>query len=420
MSLKPLVALAALLAAVPLPAQTPIAPGQTVTGRLQEGDARMEGSYYDAYVIRGPRQAAVLVTMHSDDLDAYLVSGRESGGAWEEHSSNDDAGGSTDARMIAFLGEDGTVQVRAAAASDDEVGGYTLRVTLMGEPDAVPVRAGQTVRGRLERTDHEGVTGFEDHYAIQAAPDDTITIHVESDEFDPAVAVGGAHGGLVSFEAYDDDGGPGTNAALVVRVGGPEPYHLVVHAFDPGSTGAYTLRLAPGADVEGMDWDSKPDSTWADTDTAVVVMDSAAEWTDTTIIMAVDTVAWTPADSLFTDSAAVPYMPFTVTAGEPVAGVLGESPPDEDGRYFEHFIYTARTGERLRISLTSESVDPLVAIGTGTFCSFDALAQDDDGGRGWNAELEWTAPESGEYVIRVTTAAPGEAGTFVLRVHSIP
>lgn len=419
MSLKPL-AILALLAAVPLPAQTPITPGQTVSGRLEEGDRRMEGSYYDAYVVRGQPGERVLVRMHSEDLDAYLVSGREGADGWSEESSNDDAGGSTDARVIAFLGDDGTVELRAAGG-EDEVGRYTLRVTLLGTPATVPIRAGQTIRGRLETTDHEGVTGYEDHYTVQGTPGDTITVHVESSEFDPAVAMGGLHEGLVTFEAYDDDGGPGTNAALVARLGGPEPYALVVHAFEPGSTGAYTIRVVAGADTENLDWDSdKKPAGWSDADTAVVMMDSAAVSTDTIFTMAIDTVAWTEADSMYTDSAAaVPYMPLAVAAGETVEGVLGEGSRDEHGRWFEHFIYTARAGERLRISLASDNLDPRVAVGTGTLCRFEPVAEDDNGGRDWNAELEWTAPGAGEYVIRVTTATPGETGTFVLRVQAI-
>lgn len=436
MSLKTLAVLS-LLAAVPLPAQTPIAPGQTVTGRLQEGDARMEGSYYDAYTVRGRPGERVLVRMHSQDFDALLVSGRETVDGWSQESWNDNPGGSRDPRLIAFVGDDGTVEVRAAAAGEDLVGVYTLSLSLLGEPPAASIRPGQTVRGRLERTDHEGVTGFEDHYRIDGTPGDTFTIHVESSDFDPAVAVGGSHRGQVYFEAYDDDGGRGNNAGLVVQLGGPEPYYLVVHAFMPGSTGAYTLRLVQGADTENLDWDSdkEPDAgTWTEADTAVVTTTTdSVVWSDTamvvdgvvfvdtTIAATVDTVAWTEADSMFTDSAAaVPYMPLTVSAGDEVSGVLGEGARDEDGRWFEHFIYTARAGERLRISLRSQSVDPRVAIGTGTLGRFEPLAEDDNGGREWNAELEWTAPESGSYVIRATTAFPGEVGPFVLRVQSIP
>lgn len=417
MSLKSL-AIIAVLAALPLPAQTPLTPGQTVTGTLREGDAQRNGRYYDAYVIRGRPGERVLVRMNSEEIDPLLISGHQSGGEWVEETLNDNAGASSDARVIAYLGDDGTVELRATttpAPAAERAGRYTLSLTLLGEPSVASIRPGQTVRGRLETTDHEDVTGFEDHYRIEGTPGDTITIHLESTDFDPALALGGRSDGVVQFEAYDDDSGPGTSAALIAQIAGPEPY-LLVHAFMPGTTGAYTLRIVRGADTESLDGDSDKEPAWL-ADSVLVTTDSAVV-TDTVFTMAVDTVLWTdPA----TDSAAVmPYLPLTVAAGERVNGVLGQGAPDEDGRWFEHFIYTARAGERLRISLTSDDLDLRVAVGTGTLCHFDALAQDDGGGRDRRAQLDWTAPESGEYVIRVTTAVPGETGTFVLRVDSIP
>jgi hypothetical protein len=49
---------------------------------------------------------------------------------------------------------------------------------------------------------------------------------------------------------------------------------------------------------------------------------------------------------------------------------------------------------------------------------FETLAEDDDSGGELNAELGYTVPRAGEYVIQVSTAAPGQTGPFVLRVRS--
>jgi hypothetical protein len=418
MSLKPLAVLS-LLAAVSLPAQTPLTPGQTVIGTLREGDAQTDGRYQDTYVIRGRPGERVLVRMHSEEIDPFLMSGRQRGDEWAPETLNDNAGASSDARVIAYLGDDGMVEVRATstpAPAAERAGRYTLSVTRLGEPSIASIRPGQAVRGRLETTDHEDVTGFEDHYRIQGTPGDTIIIILESTDFNPVVALGGKSDGVVQFDAYSDDSGPGTSAALIAQIAGPEPY-LMVHARVPGATGSYTLLMARGEDAVSLDGDSGNEPAWL-ADSVLVTADSAVA-TDTVFTVLVDT-AWTEADSLFTDSAAVPYMPLTVGAGERVNGVLGEGTRDEDGRWFEHFIYSARAGERLRISLTSDDVDPRVAVGTGTSCDFDALAADDNRGRERHARLEWTAPESGAYVIRVTTAVPGATGSFVLRVESIP
>ncbi|HEU0298153.1 MAG TPA: hypothetical protein VFR37_01840, partial [Longimicrobium sp.] len=94
-------------------------------------------------------------------------------------------------------------------------------------------------------------------------------------------------------------------------------------------------------------------------------------------------------------------------------------PQDEDGAWYREFTYMATAGERLRVSVGSEHMDTRVLIGTGFDERFDAVAEDDNGGRGGNAELTWTFPYAGEYTLRVTTAIPGEAGPFILRVKSI-
>jgi hypothetical protein len=300
-------------------------------------------------------------------------------------------------------------------------------VSLLGQPSAVPIRLGQTLSGRLERTDHEGVTGYEDYYAVQGSPGDTVTIYVESDEIDPAVASGGMSDGPMFFDDYDADGGPGTNAALVTVVGGPEPYYVMVHSFVPCATGAYTLRMEAGAHPgpPGYAHDEWPGSAQWQADSVLVTdevySDSAA--VDTTIAPTTAAVPWPAADADSMASGLVDLAAYTarpVNADGWVVGTLDEVRQDEEGRYFEHFTYTARAGERLRISVTAEHLDTSVAIGTGTYLRFEPLAQDESSGREWNPELEWTAPESGEYIIRVSGAFPGEAGVFTLRVRSIP
>lgn len=63
-------------------------------------------------------------------------------------------------------------------------------------------------------------------------------------------------------------------------------------------------------------------------------------------------------------------------------------------------------------------MDTFLRIGTGTFDRFETLAEDDDGGGDLNAELSYTVPRAGEYVIQVSTAAPGQTGPYVLIVRS--
>jgi hypothetical protein len=409
MSLKALAALAALAAAAPLAAQTPIAPGQTVTGRLEEGDRQMEdGSYYDAYVIRGRPGERVIVRMMSDDFDTYLHWGYEEDGEWVDEDENDDSGDGTDSRLVLQLDDDGAYELRAAGFDEGEEGAYELRVSPAGEPRVMPLRIGQVVEGELSTGDFDGEEGYEDHYVIRGRTGTLATIDAESDDFDTYLRFGVWRDGELDDDAEDDDGGQGTNSQLVVEFEDDTEYRVVVQAFDGEGDGAYTLRVREGdvsdPDDDGDDWSDDEDGSDDDDDSD----DDSDDDVDDD---------WPPTDSVAVYpgmSTVVPVSPI-----ETVQGMLEEtSAQDEDGGYYQEFSYRARAGERLQVRVSSGDIDPYVALGTGTGDDFDAMAEDDDGGPGFDAKLSWTVEEDGVYVIRVSSALPGESGPFVLRLRS--
>lgn len=385
---------ASVVAAAPLPAQTRIGAGETVTGTLEQGDRQMEdGAFYDAYVIRGRPGETLLVRMTSDDFDTYLHWGREEDGEWEEEDGNDDSGDGTDSRLVVHLLDDGEYELRAAGFDGDEEGEYELRVVAMGQPSAGRIRVGETVRGELDESDHEGADGYEDHYVITGVPGTRLTVFAEADDFDTYVAFGAWRDGALDVEEEDDDGGQGTNSRMVAELGDEREYHVVVRSFSGDETGAYTLRVAEGAVSEGWDDDGEGDP---EDDEAEEEHDHASE-----------------------DFSGIGYTIVPVCAGEQVQGVLDdEDARDEDGAYYQQFTCQARAGERLTIGVSSDEVDAYVAIGMGMYDEFQIAADDDDGGGDLNAELTWTVPEDGEYTIHVSTAAPGQTGAFVLLLGS--
>ncbi|HEU0054182.1 MAG TPA: hypothetical protein VFQ39_13440 [Longimicrobium sp.] len=107
----------------------PIALGQTVTGSLDASDATADDdSYYELWRFQGRAGQRIVVTLRSEDFDAYLAWGRMDGGDWEEIDSDDDSAGGTDARLEITLGEDGVAVIRANTLSGGETGAYTLSV----------------------------------------------------------------------------------------------------------------------------------------------------------------------------------------------------------------------------------------------------------------------------------------------------
>jgi hypothetical protein len=402
----------AVLAALasPAAAQTPITPGQTVTGTLEEGDRQMEdGAFYDAYVIRGRPGETVLVRMRSDDFDTYLHWGSERGGEWVEEQENDDAGDGTDSRLVVRLGGDGEYELRAAGFDEDEEGDYELQVTAMGEVRPSRLRVGQTVEGRLDESDYAGEEGFEDHYAIQGSPGSQITVYAESEDFDTYLVFGAWRGGELEVTAEDDDGGQETNSEMLAEFGDDGVHHVVVRSFDGEETGTYTLRVVEGAvsdewddNAEGDEdyedeHDHGEDEDWEDEEAE----DEDEDWDPASVEVSTDTVTIIP-----------------VFADEPLEDVLGDDDSqDEDGAYYQQFIYQARAGERLAIGVASDELDAYVAIGRGWDDEFRPLAENDLGGSGGDARLEFMVPRDGVYTVHVS-ASPGETGAFVLTVRS--
>jgi hypothetical protein len=384
-----LLLVAASLAAAPVSAQTPLRVGQTVTGTLESGDARMEDVYFDAYVIRGRPGERVVVRMVSDDFDTYLRWGNEQDGEWEDQNSDDDGGEGTDSRLVVTLGEEGQYELHAAGFGEDAVGAYTLSVS---EPVAATperIRLGQTVEGEITESDAEGEYGFEDHYVLTGRQGDVVTIFVDSDEIDTYLSFGVWEDGAYREMAEDDDAGVGTNAQLVVELEESGEYRLIVRSFLGEDMGPYTLRVQEGAaefpqDEEDFDEEEMDEELFE--------------------------------ESEFTYEGSVIG---PVQAGREVNGTLGEGADEDEEelvQYYHDYTYRAAAGERLTIRVSSDEIDSYVAIGTGAGDDFAALAEDDDSGELLNARLEHEVEDAGEYIIRVTSAFP-DRGSYVLLVE---
>jgi hypothetical protein len=382
---------AAPLAAAPAAAQTALRAGQTVTGSLETGDPAMEdGALYDAYLITGNPGDRVVVQMHSDDFDTYLRWGRQESGEWTETVVNDDSGEGTDSRLVVTLSDEGGYELRAGAFGGDEAGAYTLELSTPAALRTGSLRVGETVQGEIAEGDYEGEGGVEDHYAITGTAGEVVTVFAESTEFDPYVSAGAQIGGEFRESGADDDGGVGTNSQLVTDIPAGGTLHVIVRAFSGEVGGPYTLRVQTGAaepvveedegDFEG-DYEGEGDEGM--------------------------------------DAEMVGTFVGPVQANAEVRGTLGDNPSDEDvAQYYREYSYRAEAGERLSISVTGEELDSFVSIGRGQGEAFEALAEDDDGGEDLDSLLEFEVPEAGTYTIRVTSAFPGQAGPFVLRVGS--
>ena len=115
--------------APPLRARGEIRPGQTVEGELDAGDPEArDGSYFELWTYRGRAGERIVVTLRSDDFDAFLGWGRLEGSEWTAIDTDDDSGGGTDSRLEVTLDATGVYHIRANSLFEGETGRYTLTV----------------------------------------------------------------------------------------------------------------------------------------------------------------------------------------------------------------------------------------------------------------------------------------------------
>ena len=114
------------------PSVAAIRAGQSVEGRLDEGDGQLEDeSFADDYTFTARAGQTYEITMTSDDFDAYLSVGTGTGADFEGADSNDDGeadGDGTNARLVFTATASGPMTIRANSLGNGEVGAYTLRL----------------------------------------------------------------------------------------------------------------------------------------------------------------------------------------------------------------------------------------------------------------------------------------------------
>lgn len=111
--------------------------------------------------------------------------------------------------------------------------------------------------------------------------------------------------------------------------------------------------------------------------------------------------------------------PSTIRVGAPaVQGALQRGDAEfSEGGYFDLYMFQARRGQRLTVTLRSTDFDTYLRLAHArTRDDLDWLGEDDDGGIGTNSRLSITAPADGEYWIAVS-AYDEEPGDYELAVR---
>ena len=370
-------------------AQTPIRSGQTVRGSLSSSDPKADDdSYYDLYTYRGRRGETLSIRLASGAFDAFVSLGRLNGGQFEQIESDDDGGGGTDALLEVTLPADGEYTIRANSLMEGETGDYTITVSSGSapqkpEPNPGPnpgpnrgtvrmesIRPGQTVSGSLSTSDPRLETDntFYDLWRFSGRRGQRFEAVMTSTAFDAYLAIGRMEGGVLNVEKSDDDGAGGSNPRILITLAQDGEYVIRANSLNEGETGAYTLRL--------------------------------------------------------TQMAALPPAPAprAIRSGQAVTGTLAEGDPmADDDSFYDAYVYTARAGERLTITMASDAFDTYLVIGRMVAGQFEPIESNDDApgeSDGTNSRLEITLPQAGQYVIRANSLSSESTGQYTLRVVS--
>ncbi|MFN3814896.1 PPC domain-containing protein [Brevundimonas sp.] len=351
--------------APPEPRPSRIQPRGEVNGELARGvDPQLSNDeLYDVYVFRARAGERVQVRLNAEDFDPIVYVGRGAGGAFEELGRNDDGGdGTLNSRLIFTAPETGDYVIRAAALSASGEGSYVL--SLGDAPEAPALRRlaiGDSIESELGEDAAEDDSGrLYEGYAFRARAGQRVVFAMVSDDFDTYLELGRTGAGGFESIASDDDGGEGLNSRLLHTFAEAAQYELRARSFGGSSGGAYGLSVT---EVE-------PDPE-----------------------------------------------PTPLAFGRSVQGEINDASARglSDGR-FNAYRFRGEEGQRVQIVMRSGDFDSYLEIGSAGG-EFEALAYDDDGlGEGLNSRLNFTIPETGDYIVRAQPLGGGGRGLYDLEL----
>jgi hypothetical protein len=237
-------------------------------------------------------------------------------------------------------------------------------------PAARALAAGQSLTGELSANDAQRRSGkYEDVFTIQGRRGERVDLRLISSDFDPLLLVTGPGGFSLSND--DEEGqSESTNSRLVIEFPADGAYRVGVSSFRSGETGSYGLQAAiPAAGV------------------AVTRPQSA-----------------TP-----------------IRIGQSLSGRLTQDDSRRAaGEYSDHYRFTARRGDRVRISLAAGDMDTYLILQRPDGSQDANDDTQENGEPSLNSRLDTVLAEDGDYVIVATTYRPDATGDYRLSLERSP
>jgi hypothetical protein len=237
--------------------------GETVNGSLTSSDSLYpDNSYFKFYQFTAPLGRPVTIDLSSDDFDPVLI---VRGADLDSSIINDDGGPGCYSRISRTFPSAGPyrVLVNTTNSPERQTGSFSLSISVGAKPvqtgsaagadcRTVPSHAidvGQSQEGTLSRNDVllNSDSTYAQPWTIQGRAGQTITIDLESDEFDSYLFLRGP-GISGGRDFQDDDSGGNCHARLTATFPQSGEYEIVVNTRgDHYATGAFSLSVTSGS-----------------------------------------------------------------------------------------------------------------------------------------------------------------------------
>ena len=256
-------------------------------------------------------------------------------------------------------------------------------------PAQTRISAGETASGALTAGDSRMANGSRfDLWVYQGVRGENIVLTLRSIQFDAFVMVQRYPGGSSPLLARDDDSGSGSDARVELTLPDTDDYLITVTTAERGGMGAYRLGVQSNRTIAQA---RRP-----------VPANPAARAAEKP---RVEGKPGLPNVRLL-----VPGRMFTGSLGTASRGPLGTAEGD--------WHYSGRRGETVTLDMRSSEFDSFLTLYFLDGQTVARVAQDDNGGGGFNSRIVYSIPADGEYVVRAERRQPGRSGSYTLGFRS--
>lgn len=197
-----------------------------------------DNSYFNAYSFEGSAGQQIVINMASNEFNPYLILLTPNGVALAQ---DDDSGGGGNSQLNVTLPDSGTYIILANSYAPGEIGNYLLQLaaTTSNTQQTQAILQTEGILNGGSPTLQDG--SFYEEHSFQGDAGQTVTISLESSEFDTYLILLGPNDQLL---AENDDAASGTrNSTLTITLPITGTYRVIANAYEPSEQGRYLLTV---------------------------------------------------------------------------------------------------------------------------------------------------------------------------------